>query len=229
MASPYFRLRVRFGKLQRLRFLSHLEVMRACERSIRRAGFDYAVTQGFSPKMRVAFGPALPVGTAGEREYLDVWLRTYVPAEEALRRLRAAAPPDLAAEEAAYVGEKESSLSATLTIACYEVTASGEGVSAESLGRALGAVVADGRLEVEQKGKTKVFDLATSLPKEPVVRSREGRVVVDVTTRMGPEGSLRPEVLVRQALGQADIDGAVDTVTRTDLLIDDEGVWRRPL
>ena len=33
--------------------------------------------QGFNPHMKVAFGPALPVGTASENEYLDVWLTRY--------------------------------------------------------------------------------------------------------------------------------------------------------
>ena len=36
----------------------------------RRAGLPYAVTQGFTPHMRIAFGPALPVGTAGLRRVL---------------------------------------------------------------------------------------------------------------------------------------------------------------
>ena len=39
----------RFRKSGRLRFLSHLELARALERSVRRAGLPYAVTQGSAP------------------------------------------------------------------------------------------------------------------------------------------------------------------------------------
>jgi hypothetical protein len=46
---------------------------------------------------------------------------------------------------------------------------------------------------------------------------------------MGSQGSLRPDELVRQALQHAHIDGAVDTVTRTDLFEEDGEAWRRPL
>ncbi len=51
-------------------------------------GSPYAVTQGFNPHMKVAFGPALPVGTAGENEYYDVWLTRYTDASEVLSALR---------------------------------------------------------------------------------------------------------------------------------------------
>ena len=49
-----FRLRVRYGKRDRLKYLGHLEVIHTIERIVRRAGLPYAVTQGFSPHMRVA-------------------------------------------------------------------------------------------------------------------------------------------------------------------------------
>ena len=195
---------------------------------MRRAGFAYAVTQGFSPKMRISFGPALPVATGGDREYFDVWLRQYVAAPQALERLAAASPVGLGPMDVGYVGENEQSLSATLTVARYEVVLSEE-VDPEALQRALGAVIAVGRLEVEHKGKAKVFDLATSLPKEPVAKSSEGRTIAEVVTRMGPNGSLRPDELVRQAMRQANLDGAVETVTRTDLFVEDGEAWRRPL
>jgi radical SAM-linked protein len=215
MADPGFRLRIRFAKTGRLRFLSHLEVMRASERSVRRAGLPYSITQGFSPKMRVAFGPALPVGTAGLREYFDVWLSAYVPAGEAQGRLAALSPEALVPVFAGYVAEKGPSLSAALTIARYEVT--------------LRDVVGAGELAVEHRGKLKVFDLTRALPKEPGVRSAEDGLVVDITTRMGPEGSLRPESLVDIALVRSGLLGRISSVTRTALFVETKDGWSEAL
>ena len=76
MRRGRFRLRVAFPKEGRLAHLSHLETARACERSVRRAGLSYAVSQGFNPSMRIAFGPALPVGTGMTLSWTD----TSVPA-----------------------------------------------------------------------------------------------------------------------------------------------------
>jgi len=95
VASPV-RLRLRFCKEGVLRFLSHLEVVSAFHRAFRRAGIPVAHSQGFNPRPRMAFGPALPVGAAGLREYLDAEL-THAPADlEAFRdRINAVLPQGL--------------------------------------------------------------------------------------------------------------------------------------
>ena len=222
--AELFRLRVRHRKAGRLRHLSHLETTRACERAIRRAGLPFAITQGFKPHIRLAFGPALPVGTAGEREYYDLWLTRYVPAQELLQNLSRASVEDLMPSAGAYVPIDAPSLAATLTIAEYDVTVEG-GIPQGELERSLDELKSIGTLSVEHKGKTKDFDLAAVLPKRPEVRSEDGRCVVRVTVRMSEQGSLRPDVFVRAAIAQP----ARLAVTRVDLLTDDGGVWSRPL
>ena len=229
MPESVFRLRVCFVKQGRLRFLSHLEVVRACERAIRRAGLPYAVTHGFTPHMRISFGPALPVGTAGEHEYFDVWLLAHVPAAEARDRLAVTLAADLAPVEARYAEDKEPSLSAALTLAVYDVEVEGEGDLDQSLRSSLASVVADGSLVVEHKGKSKVFEFASTLLKEPDVRSSSGHVVITVVICIGERGSLRPEALVRAALDRSASNGRILSVTRTDLFIEDDGSMRRPL
>jgi radical SAM-linked protein len=179
--------------------------------------------------MKIAFGPALPVGTAGEHEYLDIWLVGYVPAHEALERYAGAMPGGMIPGEARYVAVGGPSLSAVCTVAEYEVTVQGERTDRAGVQQALDDVVGSGSLGVEHKGKTKVFDLAHSLPKEPRVRSDKGSTVVEMTVRMGPEGSLRPESLLAAALSRSGIPGAVSMVTRKDTLIEQEGSFVRPI
>lgn len=219
-----FHLRVCFRKTGRLRYLSHLEVARACERSARRARLPYAVSAGFTPRMRIAFGPALPVGTAGEREYYDLVLTRFVPTAEVLSALAAATVEELGPIACGYVSGKEPSLAAALTIAEYDVTLEG-GIPHEELERSLEALMRTGTLSVEHKGKQKVFDLTEALPKEPEVMSHGETAVVRLTVRMGERGSLRPESFVATALGHPHHM----SVARTDLLVDEQGVWRRPL
>jgi len=221
MGESLFRARVTYPKSGRLRFLSHLEVTTACERAARRAGLPYAVTQGFNPKMKVAFGPALPVGTGSMCERYDLWLREYIPAQDLLSRLRAACPPDIAPLDVSYVALRAPSLTASLTIAVYDVVTEGGG-SAEDLQGSLDAVVGAGELAVEHKGKQKVFELAHTLPKEPKVRTIEGRSVVQVATRMSERGSLRPEALVMTAFERLGTGGSVLSVTRVLLAEEEE-------
>lgn len=180
--------------------------------------------------MKVAFGPALPVGTAGLGEYLDLWLRSYVPSEKVLSALVGASAADLAPVQVGYVPERTASLGAALTIATYEVVVEGGDALPEELERSFRAIVAEGALAVEHKGKQKVFELATTLPKEPEVGTSAGRTAVEVTVRIGEQGSLRPEALVTAALARGASDGRIASVTRTGLFVEDEdGSWRDPL
>jgi radical SAM-linked protein len=217
VAETTFRLRVTYSKAGRLRYLSHLEVTRACERSVRRAGLAYAVTQGFNPRMKVAFGPALPVGTAGTAETYDVWLTRFVGPSEVLAALRASTPEDLAPRETRYVAESVPSLTASLTIAEYEVIVVGPGMGPETVRDGVEAIQADGSLTLQHKGKAKVFDLAVFLPKEPTVEAYPGGARALVTTCMSASGTLRPEALIAEALRRTSTEGAVISVTRTGL------------
>jgi len=217
VADATYRLRVTYAKTGRLRYLSHLEVVHACERAVRRAGLEYAVTQGFNPRMKIAFGPALPVGTAGNAEAYDVWLTRFVAPDDALKTLRNATPEGLAPAEARYVGEREGSLAAIMTLADYEVSVEVPDMGPGSLAEALGDVIASGSLELEHKGAIKAYDLATCLPEGARVREETGGSVVSLTVRMGAWGSLRPEALLREALRRAGAPDAPVAVTRTNL------------
>jgi radical SAM-linked protein len=180
--------------------------------------------------MKLSFGPALPVGTAGEREYADVWLTRYTDCSELLGRLAESAPVGLAPFEARYVSEKLPSLSAALTIGMYRVRLVGEEIEPEVVHAALERKLASGQLVVEHKGKTKVFDLARSVPKDARVEVVDGGVDVEFPVRMGPQGSLRPEALIRGALTESLVDVPVVRTTRLDLLVEDEeGQWSRPV
>ena len=44
------RLRLRYEKLGKVRFLSHRDVARVLERAVRRAGLPVAYSEGFSPR-----------------------------------------------------------------------------------------------------------------------------------------------------------------------------------
>ena len=86
--SPvHTRVRVRYAKLGRLVALSHLETMHALLRAIRRARLPVSFSQGFHPKPRVSFGPALPVGIESLCEYLDLNLLGPADPADVLARL----------------------------------------------------------------------------------------------------------------------------------------------
>ena len=66
------KLRVRFQKLGKVRWISHRDIARCVERAVRRAKLPVAYSEGFSPRPRISFGLALPTGAESLAEYLDI-------------------------------------------------------------------------------------------------------------------------------------------------------------
>ncbi|ONH61032.1 radical SAM protein [Frankia sp. CcI49] len=89
------RIRVRFAKRGRLRFLSHRDIARAFERGLRRARLPVALSAGFSPHPRLSWVGAAPTGAASEAEYVEIAFSAPVTPRWVHEALDAALPPGL--------------------------------------------------------------------------------------------------------------------------------------
>jgi len=78
-----------------MRFTGHLDLHRAWERLIRRAGLPLAYSQGFSPHPRINLASALPLGFTSDCELVDIWLEQEITTEEIRLALAQAAPPGI--------------------------------------------------------------------------------------------------------------------------------------
>lgn len=195
-----FKLRVKYVKEGRLRYLGHLELAHTIERVVRRAGLPYAVTQGFSPHMRVGFSSALPVGTVSECEWYDLYLTAYVPVSEALPALVAATPQDMRPVHAAYVDVRTPALTACITRAEYRIalTASeGSLWTVADLECAIDELREKGSIDYLRGRKRKTLDLQrTLLGYRATPVADPAGAVLELDTYMDNEGSLRPEILL---------------------------------
>lgn len=197
MTDPcLFRLRCTFVKQGRLVLLSHLELIRAIERTIRRAGLPYAITQGFSPHMKIAFGSALPVGVGSTCELFDVMLTRYVPCDEALLLLQAASVPDLMIQKCAYVEPSAPAASIAFPYCTYQAEFDQE----------IDRIVVPDRISVVRKKKEKVLNVGDYLvgPFE-----LEGCRAL-FTLEAKENGSLRPDLL----LSECQFDAHLNALTR---------------
>ena len=86
------RLRVRYTKLGRVRFLSARDLTSVWERSLRRAELPIAYSEGFTPHPKVSFPDALPVGYASTGEYAELTFAAQIDPGRGLGRLSAALP-----------------------------------------------------------------------------------------------------------------------------------------
>ncbi|HOC93978.1 MAG TPA: TIGR03936 family radical SAM-associated protein [bacterium] len=101
-------IEVLFGKKWEARLLSHLDVMRALSRALRRSGLPIYFTEGFNPKPKVSYlTQPLALGHTSECERFRFMLEEEKSVEEALPALAAKMPPGLEPTAARYVREGE--------------------------------------------------------------------------------------------------------------------------
>jgi len=221
-----FHLRFAFCEQGRGALLSHLEVQRALTRLVRRAELPFMLTQGFSPHMKLATGPALPVGVASRSEYADVELNRFVKPAEALARLQAAAPPLLPVLDCAYVNPREPSLDAWLNAQVLELRIDGalfKERDLEELRQCFESVRTGPALEIPRKGKLRRYlpaDFATE-PLELSVETGEtpgtSALVVRFMLLLPAEGALRSDVFATALLRPLGISLFEVTITRVAL------------
>ena len=67
-------VRLRYHKANEVRFLSHLDMMRELQRTLRRADVPVLYTEGYSPRPKLSAGPPLPLGWTSDSEWIDIEL-----------------------------------------------------------------------------------------------------------------------------------------------------------
>jgi radical SAM-linked protein len=87
---PTFRLW--FYKLEQASLISHLEMLGVFERAARRARLPVAYSNGFHPKSRLRFSPALSLGAESRCEFLEIVLQQTIDLDEVIPRLQQQLP-----------------------------------------------------------------------------------------------------------------------------------------
>jgi radical SAM-linked protein len=83
----FVKVRMKFEKGDEVKYISHLDMMRTFERSLRRAKLPIAFTKGFNPRPKLTFSQALPVGVTSSSEFVDVEFNEKVEIDDVICRL----------------------------------------------------------------------------------------------------------------------------------------------
>jgi radical SAM family uncharacterized protein/radical SAM-linked protein len=86
------RYRLDFTKLEKARYLSHLELVRLFIRACRRARMDLVYSGGYHPMPKVSFAVALPVGVESLAEIVDIQVRNVRDTSRTIKELNSELP-----------------------------------------------------------------------------------------------------------------------------------------
>ena len=103
---PYVTLRIRFKKLGRLQYISHLDLVRTMSKILVRAKLPMWYTEGFNPKPKMIFAAPLSIGAESLCEFMDVRLVKKLPPSEVIEILNKNMTEEMQVLEAYYPTEK---------------------------------------------------------------------------------------------------------------------------
>ena len=178
-----------------MRFISHLDLMRAFERALRRSGLPLQMSEGFNPRPRMSFPAPLGVGIEGSDEAMEFDLSSSVPLREVRERVEKALPAEIELKsietlapgkptqvsEMAYV---VAPAAPDTTQACIAPEQVRELTSREEI-----------PVERTRKGRRKVVDVRPYL-----LGADAAGGVLTLRVKAGPSGSTRPEEIL-EAMG----------------------------
>ena len=227
MSEARQRIRARFRKGERVRHISHLDVLRYWERAIRRAGLPLLYSQGFTPHPKIAFAAPLPLGFIGEGEIMEVLLEERVPLHRFAADLTGQTTPDLELRDASEVALGLPALPTLLRWADYRLAV--DGVTPEHATESVNAFLATEtfpwRQEREGK-KAREYDLRAGVASLSVRAAGEA-ASLDARLSCGQELTVRPEQLVAALFPTA----TVERYVRSRLVLEEPSValeaWRK--
>lgn len=88
-------IRIKFVRGEEVKYISHLDMMKAFERAIRRSGLPISYSKGFNPHPQMVFGLPLSVGVTSDAEYADFELEEDIDAEQFMNVLNSQLPKGL--------------------------------------------------------------------------------------------------------------------------------------
>ena len=100
-------------------FISHLDLNSIFRRTVLRAKIPVELTEGFNPRMKASFGPALPLGIEGWQEILEISLTEPLTKEVLVDKINIAAPSGLRIIKAEKLLQQKTSLNKLLKCASY--------------------------------------------------------------------------------------------------------------
>lgn len=208
-------VRIWFRKTGRVKYVSHLDIMRCMTRAVRRAQIPLWYTEGFNPHPYLNFLQPMPLGIEGMEEPLDIRIEGEITKEQIRDNLNAVLPEGLS-----IVRVTEPYMKPTdIAFASYEMIFEKE----ENLANKLTDAMNSGALTCEKMGKVngrkriKQVNVSENI-KSYELTERDGQIVLTVIFPCGNTKNVNPLNLMTAINAYLDDDIVPLNIVRLGLL-----------
>lgn len=212
------KVRAVFEKKGRAKYISHLDLNRCIQRTIKRSGLPIWYTEGFNPHIYIMFALPLSLGYESSAEIMDFNLTENISYEEIKERLNSVMPEGIRVLKAFESVNKHTSIKYAEYRICFKsdfpdrlINSFNEFISRDSLNT----------VKRTKKGVEKVVDL------KPLIKVRKiellnGILEIEALFPAGTENNINPSLLIDMFLSEDLGDTTVSEVERTGVLMENE-------
>lgn len=196
------KIRAKFTKVEDLKYISHLDLMRLFQRSFRRANIPVKYSEGFNPHPQFSLATALALGVSSDGEYMDVELDSQMEPEEFVKNMNEVLPNGIKILKAVTSDDKNSIVSLIRWSAYIIGFTPKEAMTSEQIRDGISDFLNKEELiltKEKKKGKNttvKQHNVRNRI-KELFLLSNENDTIILKTTLMtGSQGNIKPEEVV---------------------------------
>jgi len=120
-ARSIYRYRVSYSKVQKAKYLSHNDLNNIIQRSFRRANIPVVYSEGFHPKMVIAFLPALPLGMEGKEELFEFKSHYFFSEDEFVSHINKFLPSGVSMSGLKELNSTKSTLNSEIDMLIYSM------------------------------------------------------------------------------------------------------------
>jgi radical SAM-linked protein len=204
------RLRITFAKGEPIKYISHLDLMRAWERALRRARVPLSYSEGFNPRPKISIAAPLPVGFTGRGEVMDIVLSRRTSPYNLIKRIKPHLPPGLEILSVEEVYLSLPSLQSQMRYAEYRVVVESEETLAE-MEKRMEEVLSAQSLprQRERKGKVTEYDLRPLIDDLWIEDHEGGACVLGMRLQTDSQATGRPDETL-EAMGLRDVPRSIE-------------------
>ena len=214
---------LKFSKEDRLKYISHLDLLRLFQRAFKRAQIKLRYSQGYNPHARIAFALPLSLGFESGAEYMEFETEIDYAPEEALQMLKNQMPAGLGIISCTSMVEtSKTPVAAILDFASYKVVFKGSEADMDKVINGVRPFMKQEQIMNVKYSKKKRKDVESDI--RPHIHSittikGEDKVTVSMMLRTGSRGNLNAEILVEELCKFCEIpyDRSQWTFRRTEM------------
>lgn len=221
-------VRLKFIKGDEVKYISHLDLMRAFQRAIRRTNIPIKYSQGFNPHQEISFASPLGLGIISEAEYMDMELEEKYDISSIINSLNEVLPCGIRVIEGVYIKDGAKKAMSIVTHSRYIISFSTVDTDEKIIKNNITKFLEESSIITQKKQPKKNFQLKDieirpMIVQMELVSCHNNQYELSCLLTSGSKQNLKPELLMEAFFKYLKLKGRVLCIKKIDTYSEQDG------